>query len=218
MIDVEVPMSDNPEVPDRIIDVPCVKGKDSFKVNISMFPDVTYDELVYLGVKSLLNRGQSDITTSKFPDEEERVEQAIEIAKKTLADMYAGKVRRTSGAKSTKGGKGEFAVECRRLATIYVREQLKDEGFRVSLIKTEVINKLRDELIETDPSIMEEAKANVAARKSKKVKKIDLSKVAEDDELVEKAAKKGRGRKKEDEEEVTAPPPARGRPGQRLNA
>jgi hypothetical protein len=154
-------------------------------------------------------------------------EAASDIAKKTIEDMYLGKIRRSSGAKAaTSGGRGETMVEARRLAKIYVKAELKEAGLRVSLIKPAEITKLANEMIAHDPSIVEEAKANVLARNNKtKGKKIDIAaikaKVKEDPELVEKANKRGKGRKKvevEVEEDVVAHIQTRGRPGQRPNA
>jgi hypothetical protein len=220
MIEVHIPEPlDGTESKRMIIKV--IKAKDNLEVETSAFPIEVYDEALALGIQALLNRGQSKITGTSIPDDDERAAASAEQAQKTLADMYAGKIRRTSGVKSAKGARGEEAVEGRRLAKLYVREQLKEEGLRVSLIKPAVITRLAQELIESDPEIMKEAAANVAARKgkSKSKKKIDLSKVTEDEALVSKATARGRGRKKTDEEDEEAPPPRRGGfPRRELNA
>ena len=211
MIEVHVPEPlDGTESKRMIIKV--IKGKDTLEVETSALPIEVYDEALALGIQALVNRGQSKITGTSIPDDEERAAEAIKVAEKTLADMYAGKIRRTSGVKSAKGARGEVAVEARRLAKFYVKEQLKEEGLRVSLIKPAVITRLAQELIDSDPDITKEAEANVAARKGKgkTKKKIDLSKVTEDEGLVTKATARGKTRKKGDEDEEEAPPPRRG--------
>ena len=219
MLDIHVPepVEGRPSVR---FEIPVVKGKDVVIIEASACPDDVYNEALYLGFKALINRGQSEVTASNFPDEQERAEEAVAIATKTISDMYAGKIRRSSGAKASGAGKGELQQEARRLAKIYVKAELKEAGLRVSLIKPAEITKLANEMIANDPSIMEEAKANIAKRKEKgKAKKIDIAalkaKVKEDPELVEKANKRTKSRKKD---EGDMPPPTRGRPGQRLNA
>jgi hypothetical protein len=209
--------------PSTKFEIPIVKAKDVATIETSALPDDVYNEALYLGLKALANRGQSDVTGSTYPDEQERAEAATEIATKTIADMYAGKIRRSSGAKSTSAGKGELQVEARRLAKIYVKAELKEAGLRVSLIKPAEITKLANEMIANDPTILEEAKANIAKRHEKgKAKKIDVAalkaKVKEDPELVAKANKRGKSRKKVEEDEEAPPPTRVGRPGQRLNA
>jgi hypothetical protein len=209
--------------PSTKFEIPIVKAKDVATIETSALPDDVYNEALYLGLKALANRGQSDVTGSTYPDEQERAEAATEIATKTIADMYLGKIRRSSGAKSTSAGKGELQVEARRLAKIYVKAELKEAGLRVSLIKPAEITKLANEMIANDPTILEEAKANIAKRHEKgKAKKIDVAalkaKVKEDPELVAKANKRGKSRKKVEEDEEAPPPTRVGRPGQRLNA
>ena len=211
MIEVNIPDPIEGTESKRMV-IKVIKAKDTVEVETSAFPIEVYDEALALGFQALLNRGQSKITGTSIPDDDERAAASAEAATKTLADMYAGKIRRTSGVKSAKGARGEVAVEARRLAKFYVKEQLKEEGLRVSLIKPAVITRLAQELIEGDPDITKEAEANVAARKGKVKgkKRIDLTTIKEDESLVAAATKRSKDRKRvEDEEGEEAPPPAR---------
>ena len=210
MIEVHIPEPLEGTESKRMV-IKITKAKDTVEVETSAFPIEVYDEALALGLAVLANRGQSKLTGTSIPDDDERAAESAAIATKTLADMYAGKIRRTSGVKSAKGARGEIAVEARRLAKFYVKEQLKEEGLRVSLIKPAIITRLAQELIESDPEVTKEAEANVAARKgkTKTKRKIDLSSIKEDDTLVSKATARGRGRKKPAEEEE-APPPRKG--------
>lgn len=225
MLDIEVPEPLEGR-PSTKFEIPIVKAKDTVTIETSALPDDVYNEALYLGLKVLANRGQSTITGTTYPDEQERAEAATEVAKKTIGDMYLGKIRRSSGAKSASAGKGELMVEARRLAKIYVKAELKEAGLRVSLIKPAEITKLANEMIANDPTIMEEARENIAKRNAKgKGRKIDVAalkaKVKEDPELVAKQKAKAKARKKpeEDEEEVDMPPPRPGRQtGRHLNA
>src|SRR6516165_1446825 len=114
MLDIHVPEPAEGR-PSTKFEIPIVKAKDVVIIESSALPDDVYNEALYLGLKALANRGQSDVTGSTYPDEQERAEAATEIATKTIADMYLGKIRRSSGAKSTSAGKGELQVEARRL-------------------------------------------------------------------------------------------------------
>ena len=224
MLDIHVPEPAEGR-PSTKFEIPIVKAKDVVIIESSALPDDVYNEALYLGLKALANRGQSDVTGSNFPDEQERAEQAAAIATKTVADMYEGKVRKSSGSKSSVG-KGELAQEANRLAKIYVKAELKEAGLRVSLIKPAEINKLAKEMIANDPTIMEEAKVNITKRKEKtKGKKIDVAalkaKIKEDPDRVAKAKRKNEEtRAKRGAEVGDTPPPATrgGRPGYRLNA
>lgn len=222
MLDIAVPEPMEGR-PSTTFEVPVVKAKDFVTIESSALPDDVYNEALFLGLKALVNRGMSEVTGTNYPDEQERIEVAIDIARKTVADIYLGKIRRSSGIKKG-AGRGELEVEKRRLAKIYVKAELKEAGLRVSLIKPAEITKLANEMIANDPSIEEEAKANLAARaKKQKGKKIDVAalkaKIKEDPELVEKANKKTKARKKpEADEGATTPPPTRPRPGVRANA
>ena len=222
MLDIHVPEPAEGR-PSTKFEIPIVKAKDVVLIESSALPDDVYNEALYLGLKALANRGQSTITGTSFPDEQERAEEAATVAAKTISDMYEGKIRRSSGQKASGAGKGELQKEERRLAKIYVKAELKEAGLRVSLIKPAEITKLALEMIANDPSIREEAKANLAKQKEKgKAKKIDVAalkaKVKEDPTLVEKASKKLKARKAKLEDEDAPPPVRSGRPGQRLNA
>ena len=134
MLDIHVPEPLEGR-PSTKFEIPVVKAKDVAQIETSALPDDVYNEVMFLGLKALVNRGQSEVTGSTYPDDQERAEVAAEIAAKTIADMYAGKIRRSSGAKTTSAGRGEIQVEARRLAKIYVKAELKEAGLRVSLIK-----------------------------------------------------------------------------------
>ena len=203
----------------RIMNIPVAKAGDVIPLEVNALGEQMYTYLLFLGAKAVLARGMSNVTKAEFPDEEERNAEAAEIAKRTLADLYAGKVRMTGMVKEKGIGRGEVNTEAMRISREDVKAQLKEEGFRVSLIKPAFISKLAKELIENDPDILVEAKANVEKRKAAgKKKRIDLSKVTEDEGLVKKAEAKGRGRKRVQEEEEEVPPPRRGGTERRIGA
>ena len=202
----------------RIMNIPVAKAGDTIPLEVNALGEQMYTYLLFLGAKAVLARGMSNVTKAEFPNEEDRNAEAAEIAKKTLADLYAGKVRMTGMVKEKGLGRGEVNTEAMRIAREDVKAQLKEEGFRVSLIKPAFISKLARELIENDPEILAEAKTNVEKRKAAgKKKRIDLSQVTEDAELVKKAEAKGRGRKRVQEDEEV-PPPRRGGTERRIGA
>ena len=225
MLDIPIPEPVEGR-PSNRVQVSIVKARDTVEIETSALPDDVYNEALALGLKVLCNREQSKITGTTYPDEQERAEVAAETAKEVIAKMYLGKIKRTSGAaKASKGSRSEEMIEAKRLATIYVKADLKEAGLRVSLIKPAEIRALVTEAIENDPEIMEEARENIRKRGAKtKGRKIDVAalkaRVKEDAGLVAKSKAKSSSRKRpsEDEEEVDAPPPVRGRPGPRLSA
>ena len=202
----------------RIMHIPVAKAGDTIPIEINALGEQMYTYLVFLGAKAVMARGMSNVTKAEFPNEEDRNAEAAEIAKATLTNLYAGKVRMTGMTKEKGIGRGEVNTEAMRIAREDVKAQLKEEGFRVSLIKPAFISKLAKELIENDPDILVEAKANVEKRKAAgKKKRIDLSQVTEDAELVKKAEAKGKGRKRvQADEEV--PPTRRGGTERRIGA
>lgn len=178
----------------NVISVPVTKGKSAIDLDIDALPDEVYKEILIQGAKVLLNRGMSKITKASTKDEAEMNSLAMAAAEKNLEAMKAGKIK-FSGKKAKKAS-GEVMTEARRLARNLVKDALREAGQKISHIEASEITKAANELIENDPSLLEQAAANVAAR-AEKVKLggigIDLSSIKISDKLVEKAnAKKAK--------------------------
>jgi hypothetical protein len=161
------------EAEGEIFRVPVVKGKHYKEVDSKKLPDHVYREAFSLGLKQLLNRGQTKITKEAYPEPEELQAAAMEAAEKTLEAMYAGKIRVVGGKAAGKVA-GVVMTEARRLARVAVKEALKQSGVRVSLVEASEITKAANALIATDPSYITMAEEEIEKR-AKKPANIDIS-------------------------------------------
>lgn len=174
------------------VKVPITKGGASVEFTDEMLqalPAEVFSEIILQGLKTLLNRGMSKITKSSIPDEAQRQAQAMAAAQKNLEAVQAGKIKFTGG--KAKKASGAVMVEARRLAKALVKDALREAGEKISHYEAKDITAMANELIEADPSIVEQAKVNVAEReeKAKAGVKVDLSKIKASPKLVAKAEK-----------------------------
>jgi hypothetical protein len=178
------------------ITIPIVKGtyKDdigSIEVCIQKLPLDVYREALLQGLKTIANRGMSDI---KDKDNAKNRALAMEKAAQNLADLYDGKIRMSKGVRS-KGLTGEIKTEAMRVARQYVKDAIKAKGGKISHYKASEITVAAQSVLdgEDGPGIVAEAKATVEARKAKgKAVKIDLTGIVADPALVEKANSKAK--------------------------
>jgi hypothetical protein len=173
-----------------VLNIPITKAKASIAIETDELPKEVYIEAMVLGLKTLANRGTSKITKEAYPDAEQLKAAALEVANQQVELIKTGKIRFT-GTKKPKQASGEIMVEARRLAKALVKEEMKRQGLKISHYKASEITKVANGWIDENPEIMEQAKANVEARKEAKVSKVgDLKSVmTEDADLVAKAAK-----------------------------
>lgn len=195
-----------------ILKIPVVKGKTFIEVNTADFPIHVYKEIIIQGCKVLLNRGQTKLTKSAYPDEAKLKEAAMEAAEATLQNMYDGKIRMSGGAKSDKVPR-EVMTEARRIARTLVKDELKRSGVKVSYVESSEITKAANVLLADNPQILEQAKEEVEKRAAAKVK-IDISKIPQSQKRI--AAAEARKADKTVSAAKTGKIATRARPG--LNA
>lgn len=160
------------------IQIPVAKAGKAIEVDTDKVSDAIFQYCFALGMKSLLARGMTKVTKELISDTAEREGEALRIAQVNLEAIYAGKVRMTGGVKA-KAASGEVNTEAMRLARIIVKDEIKAAGGKISHYAASEITAAAKELIANDPSILEEATANIAKRKEAKPKaKIDVSKIA----------------------------------------
>jgi hypothetical protein len=158
----------------KMMTVPIVKGKQSMEIDTEALPDDVYREALLQGLKVLLNRGMSKVTKTAFPEEKALADEAKSIAEKNYEAMKAGKIK-FSGAKAKSVG-GAVMTEARRLAKALVKDAMKAAGIKISHVDASEITKAANALIEQDPSIVEQAKANLEERAKQPVA-IDVTKL-----------------------------------------
>jgi phosphoribosylformylglycinamidine (FGAM) synthase PurS component len=155
-------------------------------VDTAKLPDDVYREALLQGLKALSERAMSKITKEAYPDEAERKAAIKAKAEDNIDKMYRGEVKIT-GKASVEKPKGAVMTEAMRLARNLVKDFMKSKKIKISTVKASEITKAATVLLGQDPSIIETAKANLAARANVPIK-VDLSALIHaDPELVRKA-------------------------------
>ncbi len=174
-----------------ILSVPITKGKGAIDIDTSLIPEDVYAEALLQGLKVLLNRGASKITKETYPVEDELKVAAMAKANEQVEMVMTSKIKFTGSKASTKAS-GEVMTEARRLAKNVVKDEMKRAGIKISHVEPKEITRVANELLASDPSLIETAKANLEARKAIPVSdKISIkSLIKESPELIAKAEAK----------------------------
>lgn len=208
-MEVEVEAGEGEAEIDTPFLVPVVKAKQALQINTGKLPEHVYRAALDLGLKALLNRGQTKITKEAYPDPEALKAEALKVAQQTLENMYAGKIRIVGGAKSDKVP-GVVMTEARRIARTLVKEEMKRLQIKVSHVEAKEITKLANQLIGQEPWIIAQATEEVEKRGAKRIK-IDVTAIPISQKKVEAAkAKKAEKVLSATQAGLVA---ARGRPG-----
>src|SRR6266404_7135576 len=170
------------------LQVPITKGKGFIVIDTETLVDEVYKEAMLLGLKELLNRGMSKLTKASTKDAEELASLAMAQAEKNVEAMAQGKIR-FLGKKAKTGESAAVMTEARRLAKNLVKDGIKAAGMKISHVEAKDITTAANELLASDPSLIEQAKANLEER-AKVPAKVDLIKslIKESPKLVAKAA------------------------------
>ncbi len=188
MTDVTVAES-GPAVADaaEIISIPVVKAKESIDIDVKRLPDNVYAEVIFQGLKQVLNRNQTKLVAKAYSDAEAKKAgydsaaahlhaDALKASAKNLEEMYAGKIRSSSGTKSTKLS-GEVKDEAMRLARTLVKQAIKSAKGKVGDYAASEITKAAKVFLERDPSIVAMAQKNVEERNAKKIEGVNLAQI-----------------------------------------
>ena len=179
-----------------VLQIPVTKGKATIDFDTDWLSDEVYTIVVMEGLKTLLNRGTSKVTKETYPDEAELRAKAMEIAAAQVEKVKTGDIKKTGAAKSKESGK--VMAEARRIARGYVKDLMKEAGIKISHVKASEITKAANDMIAGDPTIIEQAKANIEQAETAPKAKIDIkSLIKTDPELVAKAEAKAAKEKAE---------------------
>ena len=173
-----------------VLQIPVTKGKTTIDFDTDWIQsDDDYATILAEGLKVVLNRGTSKVTKETYPDEAELKAKAMEIAMAQVEKVKAGTFKKASASKSKESGK--VMAEARRIARGLVKDLMKEAGIKISHVKASEITKAANEMIAGDPSIVEQAKANIESAETAPKAKIDIkSLIKTDPELVAKAEAK----------------------------
>jgi hypothetical protein len=179
-----------------IMQVPVVKGKGVVEIDTDAIPQDVFAEALLLGLKTLVNRGMTKVTEKELGSADAVKAEAMAIAQKNLEKVMKGDIKFSGKAKATKVS-GAVNTEAMRLARIAVKDAIKAAGMKISNVKASEITAAAKELVNTNPSFIEQATANLAEREKAPVA-IDIkSLVHEDAGLVAKNEAKAAAAKKD---------------------
>lgn len=202
---------EEPIVP-QLMDIPISKGKDLFftlDLNEIMDPDFpadVYREIIFQGLKQVINRGFSVQESAKKMSEAEQAKHnatLLKIAEENMEKYRKGEIRVSGGKAKTKGLARAIMTEATRLAKVIVKDGIKRAGkVKVSHVAAREITALAKQYLETEAGaeLIEEATATVKGREKAEAKVltgIDLSGIKADPKLVAKSKEKNKKPAKE---------------------
>lgn len=137
--------------------------------DVSSYDEDTYAEILTLGLKALLNRGMDkavgavkDLEGAKL---DEAKANALAKAKENYESLKAGTIKKSS-AKSAKVS-GAVNTEAMRLARNIIKDAMKREKIKVSYVEAAEITKMAKAYLTSNPELIEQAKASIAANDAK---------------------------------------------------
>lgn len=174
-----------------ILKIDITKAKATVEVETDNIPEAMYALALKEGLKVLLNKGMTKITTAKLEGDELAKAQAaaLEKGQENLEALMAGKIKAGRSAASGAKVSGVVMTEARRLAKEVVKTELKKAGYKISHVEARDITAAANKLIEADPSYIEKATENLANRASVKAAIDIASLVHESPKLKERAEK-----------------------------
>ena len=180
-----------------VLNIPIAKaGKgvtfsvDMETVNELLAEDAIFKQVVEEGLKTILNSRMSKLSApSKLEGKELESAKAAALAKaqENLADLRAGKLTKKTGG-ATKGVAGKVMTEARRLARDIIKNEIRKAGMKPSQVEAKDITAAANALIEQDPSLIEEAKANIEERETKPLA-IDIKSLVKESPKLQAKAK-----------------------------
>lgn len=175
---------------DNIMEIVITKAKRTVSCDTRNIPAEAFADIVYRGISEILNSGMSKLTVKDLEgDELEEVRaQIFAKAEENLKALYAGEIKPKGSRGKGKSAKipQEVKTVAMRLARDLVKDQIRADGEKPSHYKPSDITKWAKDLLESDASLYEMAKAEVDARKAIPVK-ISLSGLKPDEKRVAKA-------------------------------
>jgi hypothetical protein len=186
--------------PSTMLSVPITKGKGTIEIDTASIPEDVYAEALLQGLKVLLNRGTSKVTKETWPNEEELKAKAMEVAQEQLQLVMTSKIKFTGAPKAKTKESGKVMTEARRLARNVVKDAIKAQGGKISHYEAKDITAAANELLKNDPSLVEQAKANLEALEKTPSHTVDIK------SLISVSAKKvAQAEEKKAKEKANAP-------------
>lgn len=221
MTDLDVANDAPTTAPSSLLKFALKNGAGEVEVDTANLPDAVYREALMQGLKAIAERGMSKLTKEAYPDEAERKAAIKAKAEANVQDMYAGKTKVT-GAVAVKKASGAEQTEAMRLARNLVKDAMKANSIKISHVKASEITSAAKLLLAQDPSILETAKANLAARAAAPAQ-IDIKALIKVDPVLVAKAEAEKAKKKAEKplsktQAGKVAPRAKAKPAQTANA
>jgi hypothetical protein len=184
-----------------VLNIPITKaGNRKIEVDTTSIPEEMYLLALEEGLKVLLNKKMSKITTAKLEGDDlaKAQEAAFTQGTANYNDLMAGKLRKGRAGPTTADGKkvpGVVMTEARRLAKEVVKNEIRAAGMKISHVEASEITKAANALIEADPSFIASATANIEARAQVKPS-VDIKSLIHESPKLVKAAEEAKAARK----------------------
>jgi len=166
------------------VTVPLKNGAGEVRVDTRSFNDEVYKEVLLQGIKAIAERNMSKLTKEAYPVETERKAAILAKAQANVKAMAEGTIKITG--KTIKKVSGAIMTEAMRLGRNLVKDAMKANKIKISHVKASEITAAAKALLESDPSIIATAEANLKAREATPMKINIASLIHVDPELVRK--------------------------------
>lgn len=160
-----------------IHEIKITKADQSIRIDDADLSDETLLAVIREGLKVCLNAKMTKITGLKDAEGEALTKlhaDAMEVANKNLSDLRSGNFK-FPGAKAKKAESREVTNEAMRLARDIVRDLLRANGITISHVPAKDITTAAKNLVDTDETILAQARENIAKRSEVPEHRIDLS-------------------------------------------
>jgi hypothetical protein len=147
------------------VTVPLKNGAGEVRVDTRSFNDEVYKEVLLQGIKVIAERNMSKLTKEAYPVETERKAAILAKAQANVKAMADGTIKITG--KTIKKVSGAIMTEAMRLGRNLVKDAMKANKIKISHVKASEITAAAKALLESDPSIVATAEANLKAREAK---------------------------------------------------
>lgn len=149
-----------------ILSIPITKAKRAIDVETDDLSPEVYQRALEEGLKVLLNKNMSKITTTGLEGDKLIEAQDAAFAKglENFEAVKSGKIGRAAKSGNASKVPGIVLTEARRLAKEVVKNEIKAAGMRISHVPASDITKAANALIDADPSFIAQAQANIESR------------------------------------------------------
>lgn len=156
--------------PAQIVRISITKSGGYIELNTAVMPQEVYEAALLEGLKILANKGMSKITLKGLEGAELDKAKAAAQAKgeENAAAIMDGSIK-LPGRKAKSKESAEVMTEARRLAKNLVKDELKRNNIRMKDVASKDLTAWAKAVLEGNPELITEARANVEARKESKL-------------------------------------------------